>query len=128
MGLVDKAMEKTYIIDKTTSLDDYGSVQTSYKRGAEIMAAYSFNSSTQARIAAQQGVSNRYTILTRKSVVLQFPDIVQRASDKKYFRITSDGKDNRTPKGAGLDLRAVEAEEWKIPAEEIETPQEGNES
>ena len=118
MGLVDKAMEKTFIIDKVTTLDDYGSVKTVYQQGAEIMAAYSFNSSTQARIAAQQGVNNRFTILTRKAVVLQYPDIVQRASDGKYFRITSDGKDNSTPAGAGLDLRAVEAEQWELPLDE----------
>lgn len=118
MGLVDKAMEKTYIMDKTTTLDDYGSVKTVWKEGAEIMAAFSFNSSTEARIAAQQGVTNRFTILTRKSVVLQYPDVVKRVSDGKYFRITSDGKDNRTPKGAGLDLRAVEAEQWEISNDE----------
>lgn len=114
MGLVDNAMEKTYIMDKTTTLDGYGSVKTVWKEGAEIMAAYSFNSSTEARIAAQQGVNNRFTILTRKSVVLQFPDVIKRASDGKYFRITSDGNDNRTPNSAGLDLRAVEAEQWEI--------------
>lgn len=118
MGLVDKAMEKTYIMDKTTTLDDYGSVKTVWVEGAEIMAAYSFNSSTQARIAAQQGVKNRFTILTRKSVVLQYPDVVKRVSDGKYFRITSDGADNRTPNSAGLDLRAVEAEEWEISNDE----------
>ena len=114
MGLVDAAMEKTYIMDKTTTLDDYGSVKTVWKEGAEIQAAYSFNSSTQARIAAQQGVNNRFTILTSKSVVLLFPDVIKRASDGKYFRITSDGTDNHTPNSAGLDLRAVEAEQWEI--------------
>lgn len=118
MGLVDEAMEKTYIMDKTTTLDDYGSVKTVWKEGAEIMAAYSFNSSTTARIAAQQGVKNRFTILTSKAVVLQFPDIVKRASDGKYFKVTSDGTDNRTPASAGLDLRAVEAEEWEITGNE----------
>lgn len=114
MGLVDSAMETTRIMDKTTVPDGRGGVKTVWAEGATIMAAYSFNSSIEARIAAQQGVNNRYTILTRKSVVLQFPDVVKRVSDGKYFRITSDGKDNRTPKSAGLDLRAVEAEEWEI--------------
>ena len=118
MSLVENAMEKTYIIDKTTTLDAYGSVKTVYKEGAEIMAAYAFNSSTEARIAAQNGINNRFTVLTKKAVVLQYPDVIKRASDGKYFRITSDGKDNRTPQGAGLDLRAVEAEEWELPADE----------
>lgn len=118
MGLVDSAMEKTYIMDKTTTPDGYGGVKTVWVEGAEIMAAYSFNSSTEARIAAQQGVNNRFTILTRKSVVLQYPDVVKRAFDGKCFRITSDGKDNRTPNSAGLDLRAVEAEQWEITNDE----------
>lgn len=118
MSLVESAMEKSYIIDKTTSLDSYGSPKTVYVRGAPIDVAYSFNTSTEARVAAQQGINNRYTLFTKKSVILRFPDIVQRASDGKYFQVTSNGDDNRTPNSAGLDLRAVEAEEWKLPKDE----------
>lgn len=118
MSLVENAMEKSYIMDKTTTLDSYGSVKTVWKEGAEIMVAYSFNSSIEARIASQQGVNNRFTLLTKKAVVLQFQDVVKRSSDGKYFRVTSDGKDNRTPETAGLDLRAVEAEEWEITNDE----------
>lgn len=116
--LVMKAMEKSYIMDKTTVPDGYGGVKTIWKEGAEVLIAYSFNSSTEARIAAQQGVRNRYTLFTKKSVVLQHPDVVKRYMDGKYFRITSDGNDNRTPDTAGLDLRAVEAEEWEISNDE----------
>ena len=112
MSLVEKAMEKTYIIDKQTRPDGYGGFITTYIEGAEIMVAYSFDTSTQARIAAQEGIKNRYTLTTRKSVVLKFPDIVKRASDGKMFQITSDGTDNSTPNSAGLNLRQVEAEEW----------------
>ena len=118
MSLVNNAMEKSYIMDKTTTPDGYGGVKTVWKEGAEIKIAYSFNSSTEARIAAVQGVNNRFTLFTKKSIVLQHPDVVKRASDGKYFRITSDGKDNRTPDTAGLDLRAVEAEEWVITNDE----------
>lgn len=116
--LVYDTMEDSYIIDKTTTLDSYGSPKTVYVRGAQISVAYSFNSSTEARIAAQQGVNNRFTLYTKRDVILRFPDIVQRAKDGKYFRVTSDGDDNMTPKAAGLDLRAVEAEEWKITQDE----------
>ena len=118
MSLISEAMEKSYIIDKTTVPDGYGGVKTSYKEGAEIMVAYSFNSSTEARIASQQGTDNRFTLFTKKSVILRFPDIVKRVSDGKYFRVTSDGDDKRTPNSAGLDLRAVEAEEWEITQDE----------
>lgn len=114
MSLINKAMETSHIIDKTTAPDGYGGIITTYTEGAEFMAAYSINSSTEARVAAQQGTDNRYTIFTKKSILLRFPDIVKRDRDGKYFRITSDGDDKMTPSTAGLDLRAVEAEEWEI--------------
>lgn len=113
MSLVDNAMEKSYIIDKVTTLDDYGSVKVTYKQGAEIKIAYSLDTSATARIAEQEGISNRYTLTTRRNINLKYPDIVQRASDSKYFRITSDGSDNKTPSSAGIDMRQVEAEMLK---------------
>lgn len=118
MSLVNSAMEKCYIMDKTTLPDGYGGVKSTYKEGAEIMAAFSFNSSTEARIASQQGIDNRHKIYTKKSITLRFSDIVKRQSNGKYYRVTSDGDDKRTPNAAGLDLRSVEAEEWKIPQDE----------
>lgn len=114
MSLVEKAMETSHIMDKTTTIDGYGGVKTTYTVGAEIKVAYSFNSSTEARVAAQQGVNNRFTLLTKRNVILRFPDIIKRDRDGKYFRVTSDGDDNKTPPTAGLDLRAVEAEEVDI--------------
>lgn len=118
MSLIAEAMEKSYIMDKTTTKDSYGSVKTVWKEGAEILVAYSMDSSAEARIASQQGVNNRFTLYTKKSVILRFPDVIKRDSDGKYFRITSDGDDRRTPNSAGLDLRAVEAEEWELPQDE----------
>jgi hypothetical protein len=118
MSLIASAMEKTYIMDKTTTKDSYGSVKTVWKEGAEILVAYAMDSSTESRIASQQGVTNRFTLYTKRSVVLRFPDVIKRDSDGKYFRITSDGDDKRTPNSAGLDLRAVEAQEWEISQDE----------
>ena len=124
MSLINQAMETSHIMDKTTGPDGYGGVKTVYRAGAEIDVAYSFNTSTEARVAAQQGTNNRFTLFTKRNIILRFPDIVKRDSDGKFFRVTSDGDDNKTPPTAGLDLRAVEAEEIKIKAEDLET---GNE-
>ena len=117
MSLYEAAMEDSVIIDKKTVPDGYGGVKTVYTEGAPIDVAYSFDASTQARIAAHAGVKNRYTLTTKKSVVLQFPDIVKRVRDGKYFQITSDGKDNLTPPSSSLDIRQVEAEQWEMPNE-----------
>ena len=114
MSLINQAMETSHIIDKTTQPDGYGGVITTYTEGAEIDVAYSFDSSTEARVAAQQGTNNRFTLYTKRSIILRHPDIIKRDRDGKYFRVTSDGDDNKTPPTAGLDLRAVQAEEWEL--------------
>lgn len=118
MSLVDNAMEKSYIMDKTTSPDGRGGVITTYKEGAEIKVAYSFDTSTQARIAEQAGTENRFILTTKKAINLQYHDVVKRDRDGKIFRVTSDGDDNYTPASSSLDIRQVEAEEWTIPATE----------
>lgn len=118
MSLVDNAMEDTIIMDKITAPDGYGGVKTTYVEGAKVKVAYSFDASTQARIAQQEGVTNRFTLTTKKSVIFRFHDVVKRVRDGKYFRVNSDGDDNNTPNSAGLDLRQVEAEKWEITSNE----------
>ena len=116
VSLVDNAMEKSYIMDKTTASDGRGGTITSYKEGAEISVAYSFDTSTQARIAEQAGTIDRYILTTSRAVHLQYHDVVKRVRDNKIFRVTSDGDDNYTPATSSLDIRQVEAEEWEIGA------------
>lgn len=115
MSLVDNAMEKSNIMDKVTAPDGRGGVITTYTEGAEIKVAYSFDTSTEARVAESAGTENRFTLTTRKSVNLQYHDIVKRKRDGKIFRVTSDGDDNYTPDSASLNMRQVEAEEWSLP-------------
>lgn len=118
MSLIENAMEGFHMIDKVTSLDEYGGIKTEYKEGASIMVAPAFDSSTTARIAQAEGVNVRYSFYTKKNLNLKFPDIIERDSDGQIFRITSDGTDNKTPNTAGLDLRKVEAEKWELPIDE----------
>lgn len=115
MDLITEAMEDTYIMDKRSVLNEYGGTDSYYEEGALIKVAYTLDTSTAARIAAQEGIKNRYTLTTRKAVILKAPDVLKRVRDGKIFRVTSDGSDNNTPDSAGLDIRQVEAEEWVIP-------------
>jgi len=115
MSLVDEAMTKSYIMDKRSVPDGRGGVISQYVEGAEIMVAYSFNTSTEARIGESQGADNRFTLTTRKTVNLQYHDVVKRSTDNKIFRVTSDGDDNFTPASSSLNMRQVEAEEWELP-------------
>lgn len=112
--LLEEAMENCTMLDKTTVPDGYGGVATRYVDGAPIQCAIVYNSSMEAKIAEKQGVTALYTITTRKNVNLQYHDVIRRESDKKIFRVTTDGDDNKTPSSAALDMRNVSAEEWKL--------------
>lgn len=115
MSLLDKQMEKFVFIDKQRVPDGESGYITEWHEGAEFIANARFDTSMQARIGEAQGVTSMYTITTRKAVTLEYHDVVKRIQDGKIFRVTSDGDDVKTPDSAGLNMRQVTAEEWKIP-------------
>ena len=117
MSLLSAAMEECIILNKSTVDDGYGGYVTVWTEGAHFNAAIVLNSSMEARIAEQQGVTALYTITTSKALNLQYHDVLKRVSDGKIFRVTSDGDDSKTPPSATLDMRQVSAEEWKLPNE-----------
>ena len=114
MSLLSQAMDGCHIIDKVTSPDGYGGTITSYKEGAPFDAAITFDTSLEARVADKQGVTSLYTVTTKKNMTLEYHDIFRRDSDKKIFRVTSDGDDKFTPTSASLNMRQVTAEEFQI--------------
>lgn len=114
MSLLSDAMETCTMIDKKSVPDGYGGIKTQWEDGAEFQAAIVLDSSMQARIAEKQGVSALYTITTQKNINLQFHDVLRRESDKKVFRVTSDGDDKKTPNTASLNMRVVSAEVYKL--------------
>lgn len=115
MSLLSESMETFTMLDKITSPDGYGGVETSWADGASFQATAVFDTSMQARVADQQGVTSLYTVTTEKGINLQYHDVLRRVSDGKIFRVTSDGDDKKTPTSARLDMRQVTAEEWELP-------------
>lgn len=114
MSLLSEAMEKCTMIDKRTVDDGYGGFDTTWVDGASFDAAIVLDSSIQARVAEIQGVTGMYTVTTSKTINLQYHDVFRRNSDGKIFRVTSDGDDKKTPASASLNMRQVNAEEWKL--------------
>ena len=115
MSLLESAMERFVMLDKTTTPDGYGGYIAVWTEGADFQAAATFDTSIEARVAGVQGVTSLYTITTTKAMNLQYHDVVKRLSDEKIFRITSDGDDKKTPPSATLNMRRVTAEEWELP-------------
>lgn len=114
MSLLDDAMEECVMLDKTTVEDGYGGFIPTWRDGAKFNAAIVFDSSMAARVASVQGVTDLYTVTTRKAVKLNYHDVFRRVRDGKIFRVTTDGDDKATPASAALDMRVVNAEEWEV--------------
>lgn len=114
MSLLSEAMEDCIILNKQTASDGYGGYVTTWSDGADFKAAIVLDSSMQARIGEQQGVTALYTVTTTKALNLQYHDVFRRVEDGKIFRVTSDGDDKKTPQSAGLNMRQVSAEEWEL--------------
>lgn len=117
MSLLEKAYEDYTMLNKVTMDDGYGGYTTEWTDGATIKGAIVFNNSLEAKKAEAMGVSSVYTLTTKKTVVLEYHDVLRRLRDGKIFRVTSDGDDSFTPSGAGLDMRQVTCEEWALPKE-----------
>ena len=130
MTLLWDSMESCTIIDKTTQNDVYGSVVTSYVRGAAFTASVSFENSVQARVAMSQGVKNMYNVVYPKNIgiILMSGDIFERNEDGKTFRVSSDSIDSDSPAAASpiMQVRHCSAEEWTVPGEIVTPITEGN--
>ena len=113
--LIDDFTSPCVMIDRHTSSDGEGGIITTWEEGAPIEAAITFDTSMESRIADRQGVTSRYTVTAKKTLVLQYHDVFKRIKDGKIFRVTSDGDDKFAPVSATLDMRQVTAEEWSLP-------------
>lgn len=112
--LLQESMEDCVMLNKQTSSDGYGGYITTWADGAEFKAAIVLDTSIEAKMAEQQGVTGIYTITTSRALNLQYHDVFRRTRDGKIFRVTSDGDDKLTPASATLDMRQVSGEEFKL--------------
>lgn len=116
MSLIDYATEQFVYIDKTHTKDEEGGTNVTWiETEVSFMAAIRLDNSVQAKRAQAEGVKDLYTIITKKDVTLGAYDVIKRSETGEYFRITTNGKDNKTPESAGLNMRAVSAERWDLP-------------
>lgn len=115
MSLLSESMEDCVLMDRRTTPDGYGGYIATWVNGAPFKAATVLDSSIEARMAEQAGVTALYTVTTKKNINLQYHDIFKRLRDNKIFRVKSDGDDNKTPASANLDMRQVTAEEYELP-------------
>lgn len=114
MSLLENAYEDFTVINKSVVDDGYGGITTKWTDGATIKGAIVFDNSTQMKVAQAMGVTSAYTLTVKKSIELDYHTVIRRESDGKYFRLTSNSDDKKTPESAGLNMRQYSAEEWKL--------------
>ncbi|MBP5311909.1 MAG: head-tail adaptor protein [Clostridia bacterium] len=114
MSLLEQAYENFILMNKIRRPDGYGGTDTVWEDGPTIKGALVMEDSTTALIAQAMGVTAVYTLTVRKSLELDFHDVLKREKDGKIFRITNDSDDIKTPASAGLDMRQYKAEAWTL--------------
>ncbi|MBP0975081.1 MAG: hypothetical protein J6P20_03365 [Oscillospiraceae bacterium] len=116
MSLLDEHKEDFAFMDKAHTVDEEGNAVVSWSQSeATFKASIRFDSSVQAKRAQAEGVQDLYTLIVSKDIDLEYNDVVKRIDDGTTYRITTSGKDNKTPDSAGLNMRAVSAKVWVIP-------------
>lgn len=116
MSLLDEYKEDFSYMDKVHTRDEEGNTIVTWEQSEALFkAALRFDNSIQAKRAQAEGVQDLYTIITDKSIDLEFNDVVKRIKDGTIFRVTTSGKDNKTPDSASLNMRSVSAKVWVIP-------------
>lgn len=115
MSLLSEAYEPFNFIEKSPQPDGEGGYITVWTEGAEFQATADFSTSSLSNIADKLTERVNCVITTSKAITLEPMDVIKRQSDGTYFRILSDGANNKTPNSAGLDMRQSKAEIWNLP-------------
>ena len=115
MSLLTDAYEPFAYIEKRFVSDGEGGGFFTWVEGAEFLATANFPNSSLAKIADTISERQNCVITTPKSVTLDYMDVIKRKKDGIYFRVLSNGRDNKTPESATLDMRQSNAEVFKLP-------------
>lgn len=113
MSLLDEFMEGYVLQDKKREPDGYGGVTETWSDSVTFEGAMVQDTSIEARSAAASGLTSTYTLTTKRNMVLQYGDHIRRISDGKLFRVTSDGREKKSPLSANIDARQVTCEELR---------------
>lgn len=114
MSLYEAMMEDFVLMEKQRTPDGYGGWTTVWTAGAEIKAAIHKDTTLDARIAENEGLTELYTITVYRDIPLEFHDVLRRVSDGEIFRVTSNIRDNTSPRFSGINFGQVTAERWEL--------------
>lgn len=115
LSLLDSMMEQCRILNHIREDDPYGSSVDYWADGATFDATIIKNSSPEVMVAEKQGISEIFTVVTRKGFQLDYHDVFRRLSDGQVFRVTSNVTDSEAPEASTIKIAKVTAEKWVLP-------------
>lgn len=115
LNLIESMMEDCVFLNKVKVDDPVGGYKDDYQDGIAFKAAIIKNSTTEAQIAEKNGITEIFTIVTDKSMSLEFHDVFRRVSDNEIFRVTSRAVDSQAPMASTVQIAKVTAERWVLP-------------
>lgn len=112
MALFESFKVPCTLVEKTRVPDGEGGWSTRWTDSVKFKAAIVLDSSINARIAEQEGVTGVYTVTTDPNVTLDFHDAFRRDSDGQVFRVTK--INDSTPDVASFKFNQYQAEQWEL--------------
>lgn len=110
MTLIDTFKEPCTLYERKRVPDGEGGWTVTWTPSLTFDAAIVLDSSMNARMAEQEGVTALYTVTTEPNVTLEFHDAFK--CGKKTFRITK--VNDSTPQVATFQFNQYQAEEWEL--------------
>ena len=115
MSLLSLMMEEFNILNHVRADDDFGGYTDTWTEGASFMAAIAKNSSPEQLVAEQQGISEKFTVVTSDTFSLDYHDVFKRKKDGEIFRVTSRTEDSTAHPASTVKIAKVTAERWVLP-------------
>lgn len=106
--------EKFYMQNWISKPDGFGGVTWGWADGAEFMGQYIQDSSAEMRIAEAQGITSSGRFITGINMQIEEKDIIRRARDNLYLRITAIPIESPDP--ATSKFKTMNAEKTVAPA------------
>ena len=117
MSLLDEFVRPCILLEKRRIPDGEGGYITTWKDGAEFINHQALDTSMEARIAEQQGLTSVYSALVNKAVPIEYGDVFRDVETGDTYRVTSDPKDKQAPRSASMQLKFFTAEAYALPSD-----------
>lgn len=108
--------EKAILLRKTRAPDGMGGYTVQWEDELEFIALITLDSSVEAKIAAQSGVIDLYTVFVEKEFPIEANDYFKRKSDGHIFRTTSSPDENETPTISSMNVKSFSATKTVLPS------------